>query len=95
MTLHRSVDEELTRRRNDGQVHYNYRHEGEGGILLTGPVAGIVQLNDGTVYDVTPEVIEHAPGHAEALLFHIDEMHKAAGRLPADHVSRFQDNTSR
>lgn len=38
------------------------------GVLDTGPAKGIVVLEDGTAYDLTPRVIEHAPGHGEQLV---------------------------
>lgn len=46
-----------------------------GGVLLTGPISGTVVLKDGTVYDVTPEYITHAPGHAGPIMHHIHKLH--------------------
>jgi hypothetical protein len=65
----------------DGTIRYHYTWNGEGGVLKTGPVSGSVTLSDGTVYNVTDEYIEHAPGHASAIAFHISKMHEASGRL--------------
>ena len=80
-----------------GQFAYNYTLDAEAppghGLVLTGPVAGTVELADGTTYDVTPECIEHAPGHAEAILFHIDEMHRKGGTFGPDFKSTFEDKT--
>lgn len=38
---------------------------GKGHVVITGPISGTVQLDDGTTYDVTDTVIEVAsPEHA-------------------------------
>jgi len=39
--------------------------ESDGHVVLTGPIKGRVTLEDGTVYDVSPEVIE-VPDQAHA-----------------------------
>lgn len=75
---------------DDGSVRYHNAWtplEGESTIhvIQTGPVAGSVQLDDGTVYDVTPEHIQVSEldggRHAKAVDFHIAKMHEASGAL--------------
>jgi hypothetical protein len=39
----------------------------DGHVLLTGPIKGTVTLADGTVYDVSPDVVEIDPAHAGEL----------------------------
>ncbi len=65
----------------DGSPHVEYIYTGPegGGLLVTGPISGTVVLADGTVYSVTPEVIEWAPGHEGPILHHIEKLHEAAG----------------
>ncbi len=53
------------------------------GVLVTGPVKGEVVLKDGTRYDVTPEVIEHLPGHGGPLAHHIERRLEESGQLRA------------
>lgn len=55
--------------------------DGAAGVLRTGPISGSVQLADGTVYDVSPDVIDHAPGHAQAIAYQIAKVHERTGRL--------------
>lgn len=71
----------------DGTPRYNYVYDGPegGGVLKTGPVSATIALKDGTVYDLTDEFIEHAPGHAGPICHHIEKLHVRAGRL-AEHV---------
>ncbi len=66
------------------KYHYEYNGHPDGGILLTGQVAGIVYLKDGTSYDVTPEAIEHAPGHAGPICHYIELIHEETGLLGPD-----------
>jgi hypothetical protein len=69
------------------RYHYLYEGDGDGGVLLTGKtVAGTVTLADGTVYDITPEVIEHAPGHAGPICHHIELIHEERGTFGPDWV---------
>jgi hypothetical protein len=72
----------------DGTPKYAYTYTGDpdGGLLITGPVSGTVRLADGTAYNVTPEVIEHGPGHAGPICHHIEVMHQESGFLGADFV---------
>lgn len=57
---------------SDGQIH----------VVQTGPVSGSVRLEDGTVYDVTPEHIQvDKEEHGPAVAFHIAKMHEASGKL--------------
>lgn len=56
--------------------------DGTEGVVKTGPVSGTVRLKDGTVYDVTPDLIESkAPGHGGRIAHHIAKLHEASGRL--------------
>jgi hypothetical protein len=57
--------------------------DGHEGVLLTGPVRGEVVLKDGSRYDVSPEVIEHLPGHAGPLTHHIERKLEETGQLGA------------
>lgn len=68
----------------EGTSRYEYDYDGhpDGGLMLTGPIATTITLKDGTVYDVTPEVIEHAPGHAGPILHHIEKFHEEMGGIP-------------
>jgi hypothetical protein len=73
----------------DGSPHFLYTYACDhgceanggactGGLLLTGPISGTVGLKDGTLYSVTPDVIEHGPGHSGQILHHIEKMHEKA-----------------
>lgn len=55
--------------------------DGMEGVMITGPAKGEVVLKDGTRYDLTPEVIEHRPGHAGPIAHHIERQHEATGKL--------------
>jgi len=55
-------------------------------VLLTGPVKGPVTLSDGTVYDVSPDVLEVSPEHAGELSHHIGVRHELEGH--PDHQRR-------
>lgn len=76
--------------KDDGAPIWHYDYKGHpddvegntGGLILTGPISGKVTLSDGTEYDVTPEVIEHAPGHYGPIAHHIDKMHEELGGVP-------------
>jgi hypothetical protein len=48
--------------------------DGMEGVIVTGPVTGVVTVSDGTQYDVSPEYIEHKPGHAEEICNLIKEL---------------------
>ena len=76
----------------DGSPRFNYTYacdhgceaNGEacqGGLLVTGPVSGAVGLKDGSVHNVTNEVIEFAPGQDGPILHHIERLHEKAGTL--------------
>lgn len=75
------MKKELIGANPDGSPHYLYTFEGPegGGLIVTGPIAGTVALVDGTVYSVTPEVIEHVAGHQGPILHHIEQLHEKAG----------------
>lgn len=67
-----------------GRPIMNYIFDGSDGmegVLFTGPVRGSVTLSDGTSYDLTPEVIEHLPGHAGPLCHHIERRLEESGQL--------------
>jgi hypothetical protein len=55
--------------------------DGMEGVVVTGPAKGTIVLADGTVYDVTPEVIEHKPGHAQEITEKIEDLLRASGKL--------------
>jgi hypothetical protein len=52
------------------------------GVIETGPARGVVRLDDGTAYDVTPDLVEHLPGHHVELTEKIRENHRLRGSLP-------------
>lgn len=58
----------------------------DGGLVQTGPVAGVVRLKSGKDYDVTPRIIGVAAGDGGRVAHHIAKMHEASGRL-----AEFQD----
>ncbi len=53
------------------------------GVVVTGPVKGTVVTADGTRYDVTPEVIEHLPGHGPEIVAEIEKLLESSGQLTA------------
>jgi hypothetical protein len=70
-------------------VEYSFDgSDGMEGVIITGPAKGEIVLSDGTRYDLTPEVIEHLPGHAGPITHHIERQHELSGKLaelrPAD-----------
>ncbi len=70
----------------DGTLRFNYDYDGhpDGGQLITGPVNGTITLSDGTVYNITPEIIEVAPGHAGPICHHIGKIHEQTGLFGPD-----------
>lgn len=50
-----------------------------GHVVLTGPITGAVTLEDGTVVDVTPGVIEVDPDQAEEIAHRIGLRYAAEG----------------
>lgn len=83
-----SLTKTLTDRTDDaGRPVIEYAFDNEDGhwegVLLTGPAKGLVTLADGTVYDVSPEVIEHLAGHAGPISHHIAKQLEASGQLRA------------
>lgn len=70
---------------DDGTPHYRYFFDGPegGGVIRTGPVSGSVVLKDGTVYDLSEDMIAHHPGHGGPLAHHIGLLHEKTGRLDA------------
>lgn len=68
-----------------GQPALNYitEHAEGGGVVQTGDITGTVTLADGTVYDVTPALIEHDdPEHGQQIADAIEARLIAEGRLP-------------
>jgi hypothetical protein len=45
-------------------------------VMVTGPVSGLIRLNDGTIYNVTPDYIEVDPTHVDAINHHISRKHE-------------------
>jgi hypothetical protein len=72
MTLNKRFDPET------GQVIYE-QVDSDLPVVLTGPIAGIVTLPDGTTYDVTEAIIEVQPGHELLVSNAIGERHVAEG----------------
>jgi hypothetical protein len=69
----------------DGSVHRDFVTEpdqfGEHHVVLTGKATGIVRLNDGTLYDLTPEALQPAHfGHVHALNYHVGLQHEQLSR---------------
>lgn len=65
----------------DGSAHYLIRSTTDAPLLITGPITGTVELPDGSVYDVTPDVIEVWPeaGHELAISDAIGARHETEG----------------
>jgi hypothetical protein len=61
----------------DGTPHFLY--ESDGHVLITGPIYGTVQTEDGTTYDVSDQVIEIDPAHAGDLAHKIGVYHEEHG----------------
>ena len=55
--------------------------DGMEGVIVTGPVKGLIVTAAGTRYDVTPEVIEHKPGHAAEITEQIEHLLRSSGQL--------------
>lgn len=76
----------------DGSPHYLYRQTDPSmPLVITGPLTGTVELPDGTVYDVTDDVIEVNPGDELAVSDaigerHVEEGHPAFASEPYDFV---------
>lgn len=63
----------------DGIPRFHYHSDTDAPLVVTGPISGPVTLPDGSVYDVTPEVIEAWPGHELAISDAIGARHEAEG----------------
>lgn len=70
------------------QAHYEAPR---GHVVLTGPISGQIELEDGTVYDVSPGAIEIDPAHADEVSFLIGE-HWVENGHPDD-VDTLEDGT--
>jgi hypothetical protein len=88
-----SITQEQVGVNPDGTPHINYTYACDhgceadggactGGLLVTGPISGTIGLSDGTLYSVTPDCIEVAPGHHGPLVHHIEKMHEKANTFP-------------
>jgi len=63
---------------DDGTPHFHY--ESDGHVVMTGPAYGPVTTSDGTVYDVSEQVIEVAsPEHAGEVAHLIGLIHEERG----------------
>lgn len=76
---------QLTCRNPDGSPHYHFtltQDEVDAGwvAFMTGPIAGVVTLDDGTLYDVTDTAIPVKREHVGQLHVAIHEAHHANGR---------------
>lgn len=66
--------------KDDGTPLYHYHQDDPTkAVVITGPITGSVELPDGTVYDVTDEIIEVEPGHELLVSNAIGERHVAEG----------------
>lgn len=75
-------------RNDDGSLREHYVFEesdkdenGELHVVATGPIGGLIELADGTVYDVTDHFIAVKPEHKDELHAAILREHHAAGRF--------------
>jgi len=56
--------------------------EEQGHAVITGPKArGVVTMSDGTLYDVTPDIIQVSERHVSGVGFHIAKQLEANGHL--------------
>lgn len=66
--------------KDDGTPLFHYlQDDPTKAVVFTGPVAGVVELPDGTTYDVTDELIEVEPGHELLVSDAIGDKHVAEG----------------
>jgi hypothetical protein len=66
----------------DGTPHFGYASDGH--VVVTGPAYGPVTTSDGTVYDVSDQVIEVAgPEHAGEVAHLIGVLHEERGHPDA------------
>ena len=61
-----SLPAEIAGYNENGSPRIHYTSD-TGHVVLTGVEKGPITLADGTTYDLTPEVIEVAPGHGEQI----------------------------
>jgi hypothetical protein len=75
----------------DGSINWLVRSTTDAPLLITGPILGTVTLPDGSVYDVTPDVIEVWPeaGHELAISDAIGARHEAEGHPGHDAANPF------
>lgn len=62
----------------DGKPRWNYSDAEH--VMLTGPVAGPVRTADGSIYDLTDDVIAIDPDHAGELNHHVALKHEELSR---------------
>ena len=72
-----AIEKEFQGWNPDGTPHVHYKSDGH--VVLTGPIRGQVQLENGTVYDVTEPVIEVDPNHADEVAHRIGLRYEAEG----------------
>lgn len=73
-----AITKTYLRQNEDGTPHFHY--ESDGHVVITGPAYGPVTTSDGTVYDVSDQVIEVAgPVHAGEVVHLIGVMHEERG----------------
>jgi hypothetical protein len=66
--------------KDDGTPLFHYvQDDPTKSVVFTGPVTGAVELPDGTVYDVSDELIEVEPGHELLVGDAIGDRHVADG----------------
>ncbi len=84
-----TVDPETGNVRNpDGstRLHYDFSDlPSDHTVVLTGPIAGLVEVADGTVYDVTPHAIAVKDDHVAEVHRAILREHHAQGRFLGVH----------
>lgn len=66
--------------KDDGTPLFHYlQDDPTKAVVITGPITGTVELPDGTVYDVSDDLIEVEPGHELLVSNAIGERHAAEG----------------
>jgi hypothetical protein len=63
----------------DGSPHYQYIAEDGETLVLTGPIVAKLTMSDGTVYDVTDNVVAVADEHHDELVHAIGDHYEANG----------------
>lgn len=71
----------------DGTPNISYVSDGH--VVLTGPIKGSITTADGTEYDVSPEVVEVDPAHADEVAQLVGEWYVANGHPQHDENTPF------